>query len=209
MHMSKIELTSNRLLPGLSSDAQVRTPCGPRRIEFIRPGDLIITRDRGLQPVRMVWSYCLEDVQHPTEKPRVPVCLNTRAIGPMMPSRSLVLAPDHKVLVPSYLVASSVTDQGSLLAASGLAGCSKDAFYDNSKTKIEFYNLVFDCHEIIFANGLPVETFHPTVEALSHVDEDARREIQARFPILKKKKDPFPAADYQTIAASDYLPAYA
>ncbi|WP_208349723.1 Hint domain-containing protein [Pseudaestuariivita rosea] len=196
------------LLSGLASNSEIRTPCGPRRISCIRPGDLIITRDNGLQPVRMVWSYHLHDVLQPS-KPRSPVCLKTRAVGPMMPMKPLILAPDHKVLVPSYLVASADdADQACFLAASGLAGSNALAYYDANGQAGEFFNLVFDHHEIIFANGLPVESFRPTVEALSCVDETARAEITARFPALKLQKTPFPAA-YRTIGSAEYLPIYA
>ena len=41
---------------GLCEGASVRTPCGPRRVEFVRKGDLIVTRDNALQPVRMIWT---------------------------------------------------------------------------------------------------------------------------------------------------------
>ncbi|MCH7911273.1 MAG: Hint domain-containing protein, partial [Candidatus Hydrogenedentes bacterium] len=40
---------------GIVEGANVRTPCGPRRVELVRAGDLIVTRDNGLQPVRAIW----------------------------------------------------------------------------------------------------------------------------------------------------------
>ena len=48
---------------GLCSGANVRTPCGPRRIEFVRKGDLIVTRDNGLQPVRMIWTQTVTQAE--------------------------------------------------------------------------------------------------------------------------------------------------
>ena len=41
---------------GLVAGANLRTPCGARRVENIRVGDLVVTRDAGLQPVRVVFS---------------------------------------------------------------------------------------------------------------------------------------------------------
>ena len=33
---------------GLGAGANLRTPCGDRRVDNLRPGDLIVTRDNGL-----------------------------------------------------------------------------------------------------------------------------------------------------------------
>lgn len=32
--------------------AMIETPSGPRAIEYLRPGDLVVTRDHGPQPIR-------------------------------------------------------------------------------------------------------------------------------------------------------------
>ena len=58
-YLKKIE-DANRTMQvfagGIVEGANVRTPCGPRRVDLVRPGDLIVTRDNGLQPVRMDWK---------------------------------------------------------------------------------------------------------------------------------------------------------
>ena len=196
-------------LTGLAPEAMVRTPCGPRRAEFVRPGDLIVTRENGLRPVRMVWTHKIDAAVATADPSRAPVRLNIRAIGPMMPQRPLVLAPDHRVWLPSYLVTDATDNRGCLIAAAELAGTNDASYFDRSYTDRTFYNLVFDRHEIIMADGLPVETFHPSAGVLQHIAEETRDEISARFPSLRSTSEAYPPVNLRTINADDYLPSFA
>ncbi len=80
---------------GLSGSASLRTPCGARRVENLRPGDLVVTRDNGLQPVRMVWTRTVTAAEIAADPSLAPVRLKPRAIGPMMPQRDLIVAAGH------------------------------------------------------------------------------------------------------------------
>ena len=90
---------------GAMGTACVRTPCGARRIENVRPGDMLVTRDNGLQTVRMVWSKTISAAEMKAEPSQAPIRLGARAIGPMMPQREMMLAPSHRVLVPGWRLA--------------------------------------------------------------------------------------------------------
>ena len=67
---------------GLCAGANLRTPCGSRRIENLRKGDLIVTRDNGLQPVRLVWRRTVTAAEITADPSLAPVRLKPRAIGP-------------------------------------------------------------------------------------------------------------------------------
>ncbi len=196
-------------LTGLAPEAMVRTPCGPRRAEFVRPGDLIVTRGNGLRPVRMVWTQTIDAAALVADPSRAPVRLNPRAIGPMMPQRPLVLAPDHRVWLPPYLVLESDDNRGCLIPARELAGTSDACYMDRNYADRTFYNLVFDRHEIIVVDGLPVETFHPCEGALAHVAAETRDAINARFPSLRSTSEAYPPVGLPTINADAYLPSFA
>lgn len=194
---------------GLAADAQLRTPCGSRRAEFIRPGDLIVTRTNGLQPVRMVWTRTVTESEITADPSLAPVCLSPRAIGPMMPQRRLTLAPAHRILVPSYMVADPGEGAGCLIEARELAGSSDAIHLQRDAAGVTFYNLVFDSHEIVLASGLPVETFHPSAKALDRVDGATRAELLSLFPNLRTRGEAFPAAAFRHVGADAYLPALA
>ncbi len=86
----------------LAPETNVRTPCGPRRVENLRPGDLIVTRRDGLQPLRMIWKRTIAASEIAADPSLAPVAMKPRAVGPMMPQTELRLAGSHKLLVPGY-----------------------------------------------------------------------------------------------------------
>ena len=87
---------------GLCAGANLRTPCGPRRVEFIRKGDLVVTRDNGLQPVRMIWTRTVKETEFAADPSLAPVLLAPRAIGPMMPQQELRVGGAHRLLIPGW-----------------------------------------------------------------------------------------------------------
>jgi len=45
--------------------------------------------------------------------------------------------------------------------------------------------MLFDTHEVIYANGAATESFHPGQEGIAGVDDAAREELFAIFPELR------------------------
>lgn len=52
--------------------------------------------------------------------------------------------------------------------------------------EVIYFHLLFDRHEIIFANGAPTESFFPGPEAMDALDRDQRVESEAIFPDLQR-----------------------
>ncbi|MEM9432635.1 MAG: Hint domain-containing protein [Pseudomonadota bacterium] len=209
-YIKKIDKPAVAPLTGVSGNALLRTPCGPRRADCIRPGDLVVTRDNGLRPVQLIWrrSISLEEIVE--KSANAPVTLNARAVGPMMPQRPLTLAPGHHVLIPGYQLATEMDQAAGLVEARALAGTTDAAFHNRDAERETFFNFVFDQHEIIVASGLPVASFLPSGSAVARVDEDTRIELVRRFPELRKKSaTAFPAVRYPKVPCRDYLPSLA
>ena len=74
---------------GLCAGANLRTPCGERRVEFLRKGDLIVTRDAGLQPVRLIWTRTVTAAEIAADPSLAPIVVRPRAVGPMMPKKTV------------------------------------------------------------------------------------------------------------------------
>ena len=194
-------------LLGLAGTASVRTPCGGRRVENVRPGDLIVTRDNGLRPVRMVWTRTVTAADIAADPSLAPVRLRPRAIGPMMPQRELVVAASHRVLVPGYRLADLPDDQSCLLAARTIAEASDAAYLDRTSGDLTFYNIVFDDHQVFCANGLPVESYLPSRASLGQLDEALRGHLSALFD-GEDADSAFPVERYSAPAAEDYRPEF-
>ena len=189
---------------GLSGDAQLITPHGAKRAENVRPGDMIATRTRGLRPVRLVWTCRLQAPDMRADPARMPVRLQPRAVGPGMPTRPLILGPDHRVLAPAWMLDGA--EGPGLLSARALADGGDAAWLDPDAADATLYNLVFDRHEIVLASGLPVETFHPSAAAVAGVDVDTRHALIRQFPALRGQRDAFPALPLPVAGVEAYLP---
>lgn len=192
-------------LPGLSGLANVRTPCGARRVENLRRGDLVVTRDNGLKPVRMVWTRKVTEADIAADPALAPVRLKPRAIGPMMPQRDLVLAGGHRILVPGWRLADFPDTDACLIPSRDIAEASDEAFVERSGTDVVYYNIVFDEHQVFCANGLPVESYLPEAARLDELDDHARQDLTALF--AAEEADPaFPPARYAAPEAEGYRP---
>lgn len=192
---------------GLGAEAQIRVPGGVRRAEFLRPGDLVVTRDHGHQPVRMIFTTTIDPVEMQADPSLAPVRLGPRAVGPMMPQRSVTMAPGQGVLVPGYLVQGHDAD-GALVPARDVTGYTEGSFMDRNAEPL-FYNLVFDRHEVIWASGLPVESFHATPASLGPLEPATRDALVLRFPPLRGKQEAFPQMRFPRAEPGAYMPPQA
>ncbi|MBR9850678.1 MAG: Hint domain-containing protein [Rhodobacteraceae bacterium] len=202
------ELVPHRFTGGIAEGANLRTPCGLRRIEIVRAGDLIVTRN-GLKPVQMVWKRRVTKEQMLAQPALAPIRLRPRAIGPMMPQRDLLVAPDHRLLIPGFRLGGVADDKSVLTEARKIAGSSDAIFADNSMESITYYQLVFEEHQVLAANGLPVESFLPDAAAIAALAGEIREELDECFPGLRAAPDSFPSASFPIMTDVDYLPFYA
>lgn len=81
----------------------IETPVGWRAVEELAPGDLVITRDNGHQPVRWVGSVRLSGSSLARHSRLRPIRIRAGALGPATPARDLLVSPQHRVLVRSNI----------------------------------------------------------------------------------------------------------
>ncbi|MFK7937897.1 MAG: Hint domain-containing protein [Roseovarius sp.] len=161
----------------------LKTATGPRRVEALRVGDLVITADHGLQPIRMITEQSL----HFTGKAEKdnPILIKARALDGTAPACDLVLSPQHRVLVCDPQSREDV-----LVAACKLTG-RNGVRRMRGRRAAYYFNLLFDCHEIVFANGCAVESLLLTPYARAALPQytfaraRVRRMIPAR-PIVRQ-----------------------
>ena len=71
----------------------IRTPEGERRIEHLRQGDLVVTLDSGIQPIRWIGSRTVR-----ASGAQAPVRFARGTIGN---DRDLLVSPQHRMLLSS------------------------------------------------------------------------------------------------------------
>lgn len=162
----------------------IATPAGEVAIEALTVGDLVATADG--RNVEIVWigSTVLSPLQLMLRPNLAPICIAAGALGDGVPGRNLQVSPQHRVLVrPGALprLFQGVTE--ALVSAKhlvGLPGIGTEAGFAG----VEYFHILCRNHEVILANGAPVETLLLGRMALSIFSPETREEIDALFPEL-------------------------
>jgi hypothetical protein len=158
----------------------IATPKGEKPIEYLRPGDLVLTRDNGVQDIRWIGSRHI-GWQTLTANPHLkPVVIRWGALDWGSPAHDLYVSPNHRVLVRDE------NGEEVLAAAKQLIG--NDGIEEVDAMGVTYFHLMFERHEVILSDGMWTESFQPSDYALGTVGNSARAEILALFPELRTEK---------------------
>ncbi len=171
------------VIPCFVSGTLIETATGYRPIEGLQAGDLVLTRDHGLQPI--LW-HGKRQIHPDTDQDHDwrPVRIGAGAIAPGLPARDLYLSPNHKVLLWDALCEMLFSDPELLVPAKSL--CGRQGIHRvNNCQGVHYHHLLFEQHQIIRAEGLETESFHPARVGYGCFDEETRDELHALFPMLR------------------------
>ncbi|MFN3577318.1 MAG: Hint domain-containing protein [Tabrizicola sp.] len=157
---------------------RILTPEGETPIEDLRPGDLVTTRDNGPQPIR--WIGCSTA---PGSGKLAPIRIARGALGHGLPHRDLLVSRQHRMLLRSPVVKRMFGSPEVLVPAVkllGLMGVEQVASDDT----VDYFHLLTDRHEIIFAEGAPSETLLTGPGARQAIGPEGLEEIETLFPGL-------------------------
>ncbi len=159
-------------VPCFLAGTLIDTPEGPRAVEDLRVGDLVLTLDNGPQPVRWIGRSQVDGTGE-----LAPLCIRAGTIGN---TRDLHVSPNHRILVRS--------SQAELLFGSSEVLVAAKFLMDGvnvtraPRPVADYLHLMLDHHELIFSEGAPTETLFAGPMALQALPEAARAELLAIFP---------------------------
>jgi hypothetical protein len=141
----------------------VSTPSGDRLVEDLRIGDEIHTLS-GPKSIKWIgYRKFTKDEGRPWQNSVMPIRVARSAIDDETPHRDLYLSPEHCVFFNEALIpAKYLVNQVTIAPA-----------VPSGMTAIEYYHVEFDTHEVIRAEGAPVESFL--------VSEESKREVFSNF----------------------------
>lgn len=137
-------------VPCYAPGTMIDTPDGPRAVETLRPGDLVLTLDHGPQPIR--W---LRSGDHPLVEVEVdgkPVLIAAGALGDDLPAQDLIVSPQHRILVGGGGQLTDYFDAEVLAPAKALTSLP-GIRHMKGKSKITYIHFACDRHEVVTANG--------------------------------------------------------
>ncbi|KZY34573.1 hypothetical protein A3731_02840 [Roseovarius sp. HI0049] len=154
----------------------ILTEVGERPIESLKIGDRVVTRDSGLRPIRWIGKRTV-----PGKGRFAPVWV---APNVMDGSRTgLLVSPQHRILFAGYQAQLLFGQDEVLVAAKHLIDGAD--VQSREMEEVTYIHVMFDHHEVIYAEGIATESFHAGDVGLSAICEEAREELFGLFPELR------------------------
>ena len=153
----------------------ILTDRGDCMVQNLEIGDNVITRDNGLQKIRWIGSRKV-----PAKDNLAPIVFRQGVINN---TRDLVVSPQHRMLVSGMRAELLFGQSEVLVPAKHLLG--NDGVYQAVDGFVEYFHVLFDTHEIIYAEGTATESYHPGDYSLGELGEPARDELFNLFPYLR------------------------
>ena len=147
------------VIPCFTPGTLIATPKGEVRVEDLKAGDRIITRDNGLQEIRWTGAKQMgyrDLLNNPHMKP---VLIRQGSLGNGLPERDMTVSPNHRLLVANDRTALYFDEHEVLVAAKHLVAAKGVSAIDSVGTT--YIHFMFDRHEVVLSNGAWTESFQP------------------------------------------------
>jgi hypothetical protein len=145
----------------------IATPAGEVRIEDLRIGDLVETAGGGAAPIKWIGRQTFRRAGPAWNKDVLPIRIAPFALDERTPRRALYLTAGHGLLLDGVLIkAVDLVNETSIAPALPAPADS-----------IEYFQIMLDRHDVVLAEGAPVETFlleAENYEAFANFAEFAR-----------------------------------
>jgi hypothetical protein len=161
-----------------AAGTHIITRRGEVPVERLQPGDMVLTRDSGFQTLRLA---AMQRVA--AEGNHAPVVF---AAGVLGNGRELVVSPQHRVLVAGARPEILFGEPEVLVPALSLV--DDDRVTRRVGGFVAYFHLLFDRHEIIFAEGIPAESLMVNETTVRMLPDTLATELVERFPGLKQSQ---------------------
>ena len=160
---------------------RIATPTGPRLIGMLRPGDRVLTKDNGPQAVLWTGFRKMSGARLHVMPHLRPVRFRMGALGDGRPDGDLLVSPQHRMLVrgPS---AQALFNVDEVLVRAGDLVNDHSVTVDHSLREVTYVHVLLERHNVVFANGLESESFHPANTALDLVEPGQRAALLSVLP---------------------------
>ncbi|MCR9113231.1 MAG: Hint domain-containing protein, partial [Rhodobacteraceae bacterium] len=155
---------------------KILTGHGERDIETLQIGDMVVTRDHGLRPIRWIGKRTVAGTGR-----FAPVWVGSAAMDGAR--AGFLVSPQHRMLFTGYRAELLFGDSEVLVPAKHLID-GRDVVR-REQDEVTYIHIMFDRHEVIYAEGIATESFHAGDVGLSAICEEAREELFALFPELR------------------------
>lgn len=182
------------VVPCFCQGTRITVPGCTRLIEDLCVGDEVMTKDRGPQRIRWIGRQTMDKTQLAKTPKLFPITISQGSLGRGLPNADLSVSRQHRMLVSSRITQRMFGTEASLVSAVKLTQLP-GIFVDTGVSEVTYFHILFDHHEVIFANGAPTESLFLGDQALDALGTKAREEIALIFPaVIRAQRRLSPAA---------------
>jgi hypothetical protein len=161
----------NFTVPCFAAGTRLLTTAGEVAVEHLSVGDLVPTRLGGrLVPVRWIGRRTIDCRRHRRPREVWPVRVREGAFGPGRPGRDLLLSPDHAVHVDAVLIPVRYLVNGATIVQETI-------------DRVEYWHVELPAHEVLLAEGLPVESYLDTGNRSAFANGDGPVSVHPDFAL--------------------------
>ena len=164
-----------KVVPCFTRGTRIATINGEVEIQDLKAGDKVLTMDNGYKPVLWIGSAKVA-----AEGKFAPILFKAGVLGN---TRDLLVSPQHRMFLSGWQAELLFGENEVLAAAKHLINDSSVLRIEGGE--VEYWHILFDEHEIVFAESSPSESFHPGRETWGALSEESRQEILELFPHLE------------------------
>jgi hypothetical protein len=126
---------------------RITTPAGEVAVEDLQIGDMVTTTSGIARPVKWIGRRHYSAAAVAEFANLRPVLIRQEALAPGLPHRDLVVSPMHALFIDDVFIPAAALVNGVSILRRAASG------------PVEYIHVELDGHEVIFAEGVPAETF--------------------------------------------------
>ncbi|WP_417723132.1 Hint domain-containing protein [Salipiger sp.] len=182
---------------------RILTPDGTQvRVQDLREGDMVQTKDNGAQEIRWIGSRRMTGARLFAMPKLRPIRICSDAFGLKRPDEEFLVSPEHRMLITGP-VARALFNTGEVLVAAKDLVNGTTVTRDVSVREVTYVHLLLPRHEVLFANGIGTESFHPKNTELSTIGETDRDRLFALLPQVGVNPDSYGGHARRNLSSSE------
>ena len=162
---------------------RIATPYGAVPVEDLREGDKVLTKDNGPREILWTGARRMSGARLYAMPHLRPVRIRAGAFGIDRPDDEFLVSPEHRMLIKGAAAQALFNTPEVLVAAKDLIN-DRTIRQETKLKEITYVHLLLESHQVIWANNVETESFHPANAALSALSEADRARLLSGMPDL-------------------------
>lgn len=162
----------------------IMTPDGARDVASLAEGDYVQTADNGSAEVLWLGQRRISGARMQAIPALTPVRLRAGALDKDVPDTGLLVSPDHRIVLRGAQARALYNCEEVLVTARDLIN-DHTIVREYALREVTYIHMMLPQHEVVFANGVATESFHPAAAELSAMDEIEEGRLYDRLPDLR------------------------